>query len=346
MSRRLFRNRWYRTYFELMDAFAASRCPLCVVLYGSERKLIHDLVTIAEQNKATVAVGALCTVHKVRLEEIAVDRPGLLKMLKIGVRGSLLALGHPRKNFKTEWRKWFQPFGAGCPLCGELSSRERTLCLTLIRCLSDTEFWKGFSRARLLCSDHLEKCLSLERQGVEFERLLNDQSGKLNALLNELVRYEATGTQEEYKTAALNWFVDRPWPPLNGGEADATSTQPEIALDETPQAAVELGTSASPESEQLLFENEKLRRQVRDLMDRLNELESRAAALHYRVAKLSDDNKRLEMGYTGANTQADGLKQLVRDLRQEMANIKNGSTEAKTKTSTTGGRGEKHGSEN
>jgi hypothetical protein len=52
------------------------------------------------------------------------------------------------------------------------------------------------------------------------------------------------------------------------------------------------------------------------------------------------------MGYTGANTQADGLKQLVRDLRQEMANIKNGSTEAKTKTSTTGGRGEKHGSEN
>ncbi|HEY7321902.1 MAG TPA: hypothetical protein VIE89_30400, partial [Candidatus Binatia bacterium] len=61
MSRRLFRHRWYRTYFELMDAFAANRCPLCVVLYGSERKLIHDLVTIAEQNKAIVAVGALCT---------------------------------------------------------------------------------------------------------------------------------------------------------------------------------------------------------------------------------------------------------------------------------------------
>ena len=98
--------------------------------------------------------------------------------------------------------------------------------------------------------------------------------------------------------------------------------------------------------EELLFENEKLRRQLRDLIDRLGELESRASSLHYRVVRLSEDNKRLEMGYTGANTQADGLKQLVRDLRQEIQQMKNGA-ETKTKTATTiGGRGEKHANDN
>lgn len=53
------------------------------------------------------------------------------------------------------------------------------------------------------------------------------------------------------------------------------------------------------------------------------------------------------MGYTGANTQADGLKQLVRDLRQEIEHMKNGSTEHDRKESrTTAGKGEKHASEN
>ena len=134
------------------------------------------------------------------------------------------------------------------------------------------------------------------------------------------------------------------WPPVDSSETDAPFAEPDLVVDRTSHTAAELST---PETEQLLFENEKLRRQVRELLDRLNELETRAASLHYRVTQLSDDNKRLEMGYTGANTQADGLKQLVRDLRQEIEHMKNGSTERDMKESkTTTGRGEKHASKN
>ena len=135
------------------------------------------------------------------------------------------------------------------------------------------------------------------------------------------------------------------WAPLDGSEANASFAEPDIVVDRTSQTAAEL--ASTPETEQLLFENEKLRRQVRELLDRLSELETRAASLHYRVTQLSNDNKRLEMGYTGANTQADGLKQLVRDLRQEIEHMKNGSTERDMKESkTTTGRGEKHASKN
>jgi len=174
---------------------------------------------------------------------------------------------------------------------------------------------------------------------VEFKRLVNDQSAKLEALLNELVRFEATGKNVEYKTAALNWFVGVAWPPLDQSEADAPLTGLDIVLDRTSQAAADIAASRPPESEQLLFDNEKLHRQVRGLLDRLNELESRAAALHYQVATLSEDNKRLEMGYTGANIQADGLKQFVQELPDQIKRLKNGSTEAKAESLTTGEKG-------
>ena len=303
-----------------------------------------EIVAAAEQAKPKVAAKGLCTVHRLRLKKIAPDRPGFLNMIKVALRSSLLTFAHPRKHPKTQWRQWFAPFGVGCPVCRELSSQESTLCRVLTQCLSDTEFWKAFSRAPLLCLDHLDKCLSLAQPGVGCKRLVNDQSAKLDGLLNELVRFEATGKNVEYKTAALDWFVSSAWPPVDGSETDAPFAEPDLVVDSTSHTGAELAT---PETEQLLFENEKLRRQVRELMNRLNELESRAASLHYRAAQLSDDNKRLEMGYTGANTQAEGLKQLVRDLRQEIEHMKNGSTERDMKESkTTTRRGEKYASKN
>jgi phage shock protein A len=54
----------------------------------------------------------------------------------------------------------------------------------------------------------------------------------------------------------------------------------------------------------------------------LNEVETRAASLHYRCAELNETNKRLEMGYTGASTQARGLAKLVQDLRTEIKDWK------------------------
>jgi chromosome segregation ATPase len=88
------------------------------------------------------------------------------------------------------------------------------------------------------------------------------------------------------------------------------------------------------DQEGLLFENQKLTRKVHDLVDRLSEIETRAASLQYRVATLSEDNKRLEMGYTGASTQARGLEKLVRDLTAEIKVLKEGNAGQRPKAAS------------
>jgi hypothetical protein len=177
----------------------------------------------------------------------------------------------------------------------------------------------------------LEKCLAVAYQRVGFKRLLNDQSAKLNELLNDLIRFEATGTQGECKSTALDWLADFAGPTPDAGNADASFTEADVPAELTSQAPPDSLADESQNQEQLLFEKEKLTRKVRDLLDRLNDVETRAASLHYQVARLSEDNKRLEMGYTGANTQANGLKQLVQDLRKEIHQLKNGGAEPSAK---------------
>jgi hypothetical protein len=176
----------------------------------------------------------------------------------------------------------------------------------------------------------LEKCLFLGN-GRGFARLLNDQSAKLNGLLNDLVRFEATGTNAECKSIALDWWADFMEPLVDTDEAEApfaeTKATPELAS----QTQDDGFAGDNQDREGLLFANQKLTRKVHNLIDRLNEVESRAASLQYRVATLNEDNKRLEMGYTGASTQARGLEKLVRELTTEIKTLKEGNAGQRSK---------------
>lgn len=327
----LFRNRSYRLYFHFRDAFAGQRCPLCALLSDYDRSAIKAFLASSKRQRPEIVLKALCVSHRMRVKKhIAGDDPSLSIILKAALRDSLHELARPRRHPMPGWWRWFERFRPGCPLCIQLSAQEKSLCRALIRFLGDTEFWKGFSRAPLLCLDHLEKCLTFAIEGAEFERLLNDQSEKLNELLYDLIRFEATGTREKCKSTALDWLADFAGPRWNFSAVDNFSS----ASEQVPEAQPNFPPVESPDPERLLFENEKLTRQVRDLLHRLNELEGRAASLHYRVSRLSEDNKRLEMGYTGANTQANGLKQLVKDLREEIATLKNGHIEPRAKAAS------------
>jgi len=332
MIERLFSNRRHRLYFELVDSFRSSRCSLCYLLSQKEQAIITGCPAPDNQRaRRGIVLKALCVLHKARVKKTLGDDPSFLGMLKTALVMSLRQLAHPPGEPTPKWRRWRRASAMGCPLCRQLLSREKNLCRALIQFLADTDFWKGFQTAPLLCLDHLEKCLAIPARGRGFERLVQDQRAKLNALINDLVRFEATGTNEESKVAALEWLADFAGPSVIRGGGVVSSVEDDTLTEVLSQENADRSAGHGCDQEEFLFENEKLRRKNQDLIDRLKELETRAASLHYRVADLSEVNKRLEMGYTGASTQARGMEKLVRDLRDEIKKLKEGSAEQRTK---------------
>jgi hypothetical protein len=174
--------------------------------------------------------------------------------------------------------------------------------------------------------------MEFERKGTGLERLLEDQGAKLNDLLNDLIRFETTGSQGECVPVALNWLAD-----FVGSGMSSIGSAVTVGSDAQMESGPQLDSAPVNEeidAESLSFENEKLRRKVRELLDRLSDVESRAASLHYRVAELSETNKRLEMAYTGANTQANGLQHLVRDLTERLKRIGEADVENRPKAAS------------
>jgi hypothetical protein len=200
------------------------------------------------------------------------------------------------------------------------------LCQALVHFLDDMEFWKQFQRGAMLCLDHTEKCLATGNRTRGFSRLIQGQAAKLNALLDDLIRLEATGKNEECKNQALEWLADSKGVMVRERRVE---TSPEHEKSLTALFSDGNGETAPVDDQQtpeaLLFENEKLKRKVKDLTQLLGEAEGRAASLHYRVVELSEINKRLEMRYTGASTQANGLKELVQNLTAELKKLKEGN---------------------
>jgi hypothetical protein len=272
--------------------------------------------------------------HKSRLKAAAANDAQLLSLLKALVSDFVTRLAQPPRQALPRWRPWLHRSPVECAWCRQLSLREDFLCRALIQCLHDTQFWKGFQRAPLLCAAHLEKCLSLGVEGKGSQRLLNDQSAKLGELLGELVRFEATGAHGECKQSALDWLADFVSVSLGACGTAISSASPDIPNELMPDGQSDPGADMMQNPEALLFEKEKLERVVGDLLARLSAIETRAASLQYQVARLSEDNKRLELGYLGANTQARGLEDLVRDLRAEINQLKDGSAEAEKKAAS------------
>lgn len=171
-----------------------------------------------------------------------------------------------------------------------------------------------------LCLDHLRRCLAVGNGGKGLSRLLQNEMSKLDALLDELIHFEATGLDRESKTKALEWLVDKKKEPVPYSPYASVADQEEVLDPEAEDCPRNDGNV--PDPEELLFENEQLKRKVEELLQLFNKAETRAASLHYRLADLSEVNKRLEMGYTGANALASGLEKMVQDLRREIEKLK------------------------
>ncbi len=323
MAKVFFKNVRYRAYFEFLDSFRNHRCSLCGLITGKEQEAVAGLISRVHQAERIGAlVAKLCAFHRAKIRELLRDGPQAMGVLKAILTEKCRELANvsPGSSSLWRWRLRKRSGTAKCSLCQEVQSQEWFYCRALVDFLDEMDFWKRFQMALPLCLDHLRKCLVVGNAEKGLSRLRQDERAKLSALLDELIRFEATGMDGDSKARTLEWLVDSkkekiPDPPHTG-----IADQDEL---------LHLGAENSqpsnekvPHPEELLFENEKLKRKIEDLTRLFSETESRAASLHYRVAELTETNNRLEMAHTGANVLASGLENVVKQLREEIKKLK------------------------
>jgi hypothetical protein len=158
------------------------------------------------------------------------------------------------------------------------------------------QFVRAFRTAAPICLTHEPRLLrAQDKRAREFAEI---QRAKLATLSDRLLRHEIS--QDD--TAAVETVARY------------------LAVDEAAyvggvRGEIRSETEAAPTETQETFEVAKLRREVQDLTHRLGDAESRAAALHYRVAILTEENRDWEMRYTGLASEARGLEADLRAAR-------------------------------
>ena len=155
MAMYFFRNRLYQVYFELSDACAGSRCPVCALLSETNRQLIADtFASLDRKARIKFSLRDLCLAHRTRITQDAADEP-FLALLKAAIKDALQELARPHQNSVDRWKPWRRPQRLRCPLCSRISSRERYLCGVLSDFLEDTEFLENVSTRRPALSESL-----------------------------------------------------------------------------------------------------------------------------------------------------------------------------------------------
>jgi hypothetical protein len=288
-----------KIYFLLLDAFGQAGCAVCVVL----RSVVCDWIaadTATARGARRLIVGA-CSAHA----RLVADH---LRTREPSLRGLLASLRAMRPTASPSQRRWTSRWGPRwasyrCILCGLVEQREPAVLRAFLGGLREIQFVRAFRSAPPLCLTHeLRLPAARSEPAREFAGL---QQAKLAGLSDQLLHHEALGDMPASVEAVLRYL---------GGEQEAApwagSVEKLAAVAQDSAPATEPADS---------FEAARLKHEVEDLTRRLGDAESRAAALHYRVAVLTEENRNWELRYTGLAAEARTLEAEVRAARAKQS---------------------------
>jgi len=284
------------TYFELLDACGQAGCAVCARLRAVVNERITREVTARGIGRLLLAG---CSAHAglVSAHLRSQDASSLRQVLTY-----LRALAPHRPPARRRWSllRRRRRTSDRCVLCRLVAQREPSLLHGIIAGLGEAQFFRAFRAAPPLCRAHETRLLASGNAAMPFAEL---QHAKLSVLNDRLIHHDLVADDPEAVDAILRYF---------GAEQEAARRADGIRTVEPAAQAAPAPADTAPS-----FEVAKLRHEVQDLIRRLGEAESRAAALHYRVAVLTEENRNWEMRHTGLASHIRGLEA---DLRAARAN--------------------------
>lgn len=334
-------------FFRLVDACAKPGCPVCRCLVADARQylgaILYEHVNDPDTRRRLRASWGFCGWHTWMLREVAEPAFGsailhedLLRVLgqrfrrewrapcseSYGLLGRLRrAIGRRRRPVLVELRDR-RPT---CSACQESTDAERRYLDAALRYADDPQFDRAYARSEGLCVPHMARALELDSTGVA-EPLVTRTVQKWEALRKDLrafiekhdYRNTVAFTEGEGLAYLRAFEAVAGAPGVFGRDLPSSSRRRRrdpFRSDRSPD------WPASPE-DLAAFDRAKLELRVRELTEQLGDATTRAAALHYRLARVAEDRNNLEKNVSGERAANALGERVIAELRAEIERLR------------------------
>lgn len=282
-----------RAYLLFRKSFEQTGCTLCSVLHSA---VVEDLSLNASSAKRALELSrSSCPTHAgIVAGRLLDDLPMLSSVLEQQLAD---AQARRSRSVRRRW-SWRGRDHEECPGCRVAARLEPQVLGWFLGWLGDIRFARSFRSASPLCILHGARALE-HREARDAGVLAEAERPKLERLATDLVQHRYLGTAPELETVLHAYLV-----PL-----DAAPSHAPPAVDEEPP------TRAEPVEPEETIETLALRAEIGDLTRRLGEVESRAAALQYRVSTLAEENRDWEHRYAAVAGESRMLRGAVNPER-------------------------------
>ena len=342
-------------FFRLVDACAEPGCPVCRCLVADARQylnaLLYEHVNDPDTRRRLRASWGFCGWHTWMLREVADPAFGsaiiyedLLRVLSQrfqrqwsgrrpefpGLLGRLRRLlGRERRPVLVELRDR-RPICSAC--LATTDAEERYLGAALLFA-DDPQFDRAYTRSEGLCVPHAVRALELGSTRLA-EPLVTRTVQKWEALRRDLrgfiEKHDYQNTVAFTEAEGLSYLrafeAVAGAPGVLGNDVRLRSRSHRRDFSRSDRT---LDWPASPEHE-AAFDRAKLELRVKELTEQLGDATTRAAALHYRLARVAEDRNNLEMNVSGERAANALSERVIAELRAEVEQLRDELSRARS----------------
>ena len=319
----------FLTYFQLLDAFKEAGCPVCSIVERGALKALDGLLYEQANDPITrerlAESHGFCNWHAWMLPRIPSSALGVAVIYRHLLQNTLDRLdarqavnsdkpnpalrhrvlgGRSKPPTFLDWRRK----KASCCLCALAQRSERDALIAVLDFVGEPEFSEAFARSAGLCLPHLAQSQELRRDHPNQGLLLRAHQARWEDLaweLDEFVRKfdyryadEARGREGSSWSRALETFVGHAgvFGPERGKSASEIPTPPAAPSGDRAQGPDDGREGGGESSEDLRFENDKLKRRVDDLLAQREADRQARLTLELHVLALTSELKAARLG--------------------------------------------------
>jgi len=334
-------------FFRLVDACAAPGCPVCQCLLADSRQyleaLLYEQVNDPDTRRRLRAAWGFCNRHTWMLRDIADSAFGSAiiheDMLRVVSRRFERTGRGPAPGSPGRWHRLRRLIGgdrrpalvelhdrrALCPACQERVGAEERYLQVALRFVDDFQLEQAYRQSDGLCVRHAVRAVEMgpaQQAATLIARTLPKWAVMRRDLTDFIEKHDYRNTRPF--TDADRTVSGRAFETLAGAEGvfgdDAHGTR-RARRSRRPREERAGAPQATP-AESAAFERARLELRIKNLTEQLSEESSRAAALHYRLAKVVKDRNALELNLSGERAANELSLRVIADLRAEVERLR------------------------